>query len=98
MIITFLHHQCFKKSVNYILSEDNVISVSHGTKVIKLSDNKIIQLPKLQCKRTCIDIIKAYFNITKNDANHASQKSMYNILNLISLIKCWMQGMWHLGV
>ena len=73
-----------KKSIDFILSQDNVVSVSYGTKVVKLSDNEIIQLPKLQRKRTRIDIIKAYLNITKKDSNHVSQRSMYNLLNLLT--------------
>ena len=76
--------ETLKKCVDFILSEDNVISVSYGTKVVKLSDNEIIQLPKLQRKRTRIDIIKAYLNITQHDTNNVSQRSMYNILNLIT--------------
>ena len=73
-----------KKSVEFILCQDNVVSVSYGTKIVKLSNNEIIQLPKLQRKRSRIDIIKAYLNITKNDSNHVCQRSMYNILNLVT--------------
>ena len=79
-----IDEETLKKSVEFILCQDNVVSVSYGTKLVKLSNNEIIQLPKLQCKRTRIDIIKVYLTITKNDINHLSQRSMYNVLNLIT--------------
>ena len=79
-----IDEETLKKSVEFILCQDNVVSVSYGTKLVKLSNNEIIQLPKLQRKRTRIDIMKVYLTITKNDINHLSQRSMYNVLNLIT--------------
>ena len=48
------------KAVDFILSEDNVTSAPYGTKVIKLSSNESISLPRLQRKQSRIDIIKVY--------------------------------------
>ena len=39
-----------RKAVDFILSEDNVTSAPYGTKVIKLSSNESISLPRLQRK------------------------------------------------
>ena len=38
------------KAVNFILSEDNCVSTSYGTKIVKLSEKENIQLPRFQHK------------------------------------------------
>ena len=55
------------KAVNFILSEDNCVSTSYGTKVVQLSEHKNIQLPRFQCKYSRIDIIRAYLNLTSDN-------------------------------
>ena len=72
------------KAVNFILSEDNCVSTSYGTKVVQLSEHENIQLPRFQRKRSRIDIIRAYLNLTSDDKSQLSQRSMYNILNYIT--------------
>ncbi len=72
------------KAVNFILSEDNCVSTSYGTKVVQLSEHENIQLPRFQRKRSRIDIIRAYLKLTSDDKSQLSQRSMYNILNYIT--------------
>jgi len=74
------------KAVDFVLSEDNVTSAPYGTKVIKLSSNESISLPRLQRKRSRIDIIKAYQKVTYCDTSEkqVSMRSMYNILNAVT--------------
>ena len=72
------------KAVKFILSEDNCISTSYGTKTERLSDTESIQLPRFQRKRSRIDLIRAYLNITSDDETQVSQRSMYNIVNFIT--------------
>ena len=73
-----------KKAVSFILSEDNCISMSYGCKLVRLSDNERVQLPRFQRKKPRIDIVKDYLKFTMNDETNLSQRSMYNILNLIT--------------
>ena len=58
--------------------------MSCGCKLVCLSDNGRIQLPRFQRKKPRIDIVKGYLKLTMNNETNLSQMSMYNILNLIT--------------
>ena len=58
--------------------------MSCGCKLVCLSDNERIQLPRFQRKKPRIDIVKGYLKLTMNNETNLSQMSMYNILNLIT--------------
>ena len=60
------------------------MSKSYGTKIAQLSEKETIELPRFQRKRSRIDIIKAYLNLTSKDDNQVSQRSMYSILNNVT--------------
>ena len=53
-------NEVLHKAAKFILSENNVVSISYGTKKVKLSKYEIIELPSLTRKRSMHDIFKAY--------------------------------------
>ena len=68
------------KAVNFILSENNVVSISYGTKKVKLSKYEIIELPSLTRKRSMHDIFKAYMGTMKENEKSLSRASMFNLM------------------
>ena len=69
---------------------DQVLTLHREFRPIRLSHDSTIRTEeggqsKAKCKKPLMDVIKVYLNITKNKINHVCQRSMYNVLNLITL-------------
>ena len=72
--------EVLQKAVKFILSENNVVSISYGTKKVKLSKYEIIELPSLTRKRSMHDIFKAYIESMNETEKSISRASMFKIM------------------
>ena len=72
------------KVVNFILSENNVVSISYGTKKVKLSKYEIIELPSLTRKRSMHDIFKAYMGTIKDNEKSICRASMFKLMGYLT--------------
>ena len=73
-----------RKLVDFILSPNNVVPNSYGTKKVKLSRNEVLTLPRLQRKNTRIKIYEDYKEFTMNDTSYISRETFYRIINNIT--------------
>jgi len=75
--------EVLQKAVKFILSENNVVSISYGTKKVKLSKYEIIELPSLTRKRSMHDIFKAYIESMNENENEKSlsRASMFKLIS-----------------
>ena len=67
-----------------MLSCNNVIPNSYGTKKIKLSCNEALTLPRLQRENSRIKIYEDYKDFTMNDTSYISRETFYRIINNIT--------------
>ena len=72
------------KAVNFILSKNNVVSISYGTKKVKLSKYEIIELPSLTRKRSMHDIFKAYMGTIKDNEKSICRASMFKLMGYLT--------------
>ena len=73
-----------RKVVDLILSSNNVVPKSYGTKKVRLSCDEILTLPRLLRKNTRIKIYEDYKEFTMNDQCSISRETFYRIINNIT--------------
>ena len=84
---TQIDHNDIKKAVDFILSDQCVISTSYGVKEVILGGKERIFLPAVQRKFCRKDIIRKYQNyFQKDDSYYISTRVMYSILNAVTAI------------
>ena len=72
------------KVVDFILSSNNIVPNSYGTKNVRLSCNEILTLPRLQRKNSRIKIFEDYKDFTMNNEYCISRETFYRIINKIT--------------
>ena len=75
-----INEDTLENAVKFILSESNVVAISYGTKLVKLSKTEIIQLPSLTRKKTRLEIFNDFANFY-NDENVISRATMFKLMN-----------------
>ena len=73
-------NEVLHKAAKFILSENNVVSISYGTKKVKLSKYKIIELLSLSRKRSMHGIFKAYIESMKENEKLILRASMFKLI------------------
>ena len=73
-----------KKCVDFILSDNNVASVSWGTKKVLLRSDGEILLPKLTRKTTIQDMYNRYKQETHTDPENIKSATFYKIANVLT--------------
>ena len=73
-----------RKCVDFILSDNNIASVSWGSKVVLSQSLGEVTLPKLTRKTPIHNMYLQYKHITKNDDERLQSTSFYSICNILS--------------
>ena len=71
--------KALKEAVMYILSKDNVVPISWGTKDIKLTDNETVTLPALTRQKTPKHLYDNYLAFCNNKDTDAAGESFPSI-------------------
>ena len=75
------------KLVKFLLSDDNCVQISWGTKKVKLRNGQIIKnFPRLMRKKTRKLLWKEYFHITENTATktRVGRTLFYEVCNALT--------------
>ena len=69
-----------EKAVKYILSQSNVVAVSYGTRMAKLSETGIMEVPDLTRKRNRIETFNGWRELVQDDEKLVSRATMYKLI------------------
>ena len=80
---SIINDEVLETAVKFILSENNVVAMSYGSRFVKLTKTDIIQLPSLTRKKTRLQMYQDYISFVGDDSKLVSRATMYKLMNYL---------------